>query len=79
MTMCDPLNCLGSIWLKNIHEINKCGGGIFFGGGWNFSKSVSVDSTFIRDEITYIPFCAYIIKVLPLNGYCISGGISVFH
>ena len=31
------------------NEINKPGGGIFFCGGWNFSKSVSVDSTFIRE------------------------------
>ena len=31
------------------NEINKRGGGIFFCGGWNFSKSVSVDSTFIRE------------------------------
>ena len=30
------------------NEINKRGGEIFFCGGWNFSKSVSVDSTFIR-------------------------------
>ena len=29
------------------NEINKRGGRIFFCGGWNFSKSVSVDSTFI--------------------------------
>ena len=35
--------------LKNIYEINKRGGGIFFCGGWNFSKSVSVDPTFIRE------------------------------
>ena len=47
--MCDPLNCLGSIWLENIHEIKICGGGDFFCGGWNFSKSVSVDSMFIRE------------------------------
>ena len=31
------------------NEINKRGGGISFCGGWNFSKSVSVDSTFIRE------------------------------
>ena len=31
------------------NEINKHGGGIFFCGEWNFSKSVSVDSTFIRE------------------------------
>ena len=39
--MCEPLNFLESIWLENIHEINKCGGG-FLCGGWHFSKSVSV-------------------------------------
>ena len=31
------------------NEINKRGGGISFCGGWNFSKLVSVDSTFIRE------------------------------
>ena len=31
------------------NEINKRGGGIFFCGGWNFSKSVSVGPTFIRE------------------------------
>ena len=31
------------------YEINKRGGGIFFCGGWYFSKSVRVDSTFIRE------------------------------
>ena len=31
------------------NEINKRGGGIFFWGGWNFSKLVSVGSTFIRE------------------------------
>ena len=31
------------------NEINKGGGWISFCGGWNFSKSVSVDSTFIRE------------------------------
>ena len=31
------------------NEINKRGWGIFFCGGWNFSKSVRVDSTFIRE------------------------------
>ena len=41
------------------NEINKRGGGIFFCGGWNFSKSVSVDSTFIREmrvstQIVYV-------------------------
>ena len=35
--------------LENIYEINKREGGIFFCGGWNFSKSVSVDPTFIRE------------------------------
>ena len=35
------------------NEINKRGGGIFFCGGWNFSKSVSVDSTFIREMRVY--------------------------
>ena len=29
-------------------------GGILFSGGWNFSKSVSVDSTFIR-EMRVVP------------------------
>ena len=38
------------------NEINKRGGGISICGGWNFSKSVSVDSTFIRE-----------IKVLKIN------------
>ena len=28
---------------------NKRGGGIFFCGGWNFSKSVSVGFTFIKE------------------------------
>jgi hypothetical protein len=31
------------------NEINKRGRGILFCEGWNFSKSVSVDSTFIRE------------------------------
>ena len=31
------------------NEINKRGRGVFFCGGWNFSKSVSVESTFIRE------------------------------
>ena len=31
------------------NEINKPGGWISFCGGWNFSKSVSVDSTLIRE------------------------------
>ena len=31
------------------NEINKRGGWISFCGGWNFSKSVSVDSMFIRE------------------------------
>ena len=31
------------------NEINKRGGWISFCGGWNFSKLVSVDSTFIRE------------------------------
>ena len=35
--------------LEYIYEINKRGGGISFCGGWNFSKSVSVGSTFIRE------------------------------
>ena len=35
--------------LEYINEINKRGGGNFFCGGWNFSKSVSVGSTFIRE------------------------------
>jgi hypothetical protein len=35
--------------LEYIYEINKRGGGIFFCGGWNFSKSVRVGSTFIRE------------------------------
>jgi hypothetical protein len=29
--------------------IDKRGGGILFCGGWNFSKSVSVGPTFIRE------------------------------
>ena len=35
--------------LEYIYEINKLGGGIFFGGGWDFSTSVSVGSPFIRE------------------------------
>ena len=31
------------------NEIYKRGGGIFLCGGWNFSKLVSLDSTFIRE------------------------------
>ena len=31
------------------NEIIKRGGEISFCGGWNFSKSVSMDSTFIRE------------------------------
>ena len=31
------------------NEINKRGGGNSFCGGWNFSKSVSMDSTFITE------------------------------
>ena len=31
------------------NEINKRGGWISFCGGWNFSKSVSVGSTVIRE------------------------------
>ena len=31
------------------NEINKRGGWISLGGGWNFFKLVSVDSTFIRE------------------------------
>ena len=47
MSMCDPLNCLGSIWLENIHEINKCGGGIFFWWRVEFFKIGKRDFTFI--------------------------------
>ena len=36
------------------NEINKRGGGNFFCGGWNFSKSVSVGSTFIREMRVYL-------------------------
>ena len=31
------------------NEFNKRGGRISFCGGWNFSKLVSVDPTFIRE------------------------------
>ena len=31
------------------NEINKRGGWISFCGGWNFTKSVSMGSTFIRE------------------------------
>ena len=31
------------------NEINKRGGGIFFCEGWNFSKHLSVDFTFIKE------------------------------
>ena len=31
------------------NEINKHGRWVSFCGGWNFSKSVSVDSKFIRE------------------------------
>ena len=34
---------------KTKMDFDKRGGWIFFCGGWNFSKSVSVDSTFIRE------------------------------
>ena len=34
--------------------INKRGGWISFCGGWNFSKSVSVDSTFIREMRVHV-------------------------
>ena len=47
--MCDPLNHLGSIWLENIHEINKCGGGIFFWWRVEFFKISKHDFTFIRE------------------------------
>ena len=30
-------------------DFDKRGGGIFFCGGWNFSKLVGVDSRFIRE------------------------------
>ena len=33
---------------KTKMDFDKRGGGDFFCGGWNFSKSVSVGSTFIR-------------------------------
>ena len=42
--------------LENIYEINKRGGGIFFCGGWNFSKSVSVDPTFISEMRVPVDF-----------------------
>ena len=32
-----------------MYEINKRGGGTFFCGGWNFLKSVSMGSAFIRE------------------------------
>ena len=35
--------------LEYIYEINKRGGGKKICGGWSFSKSVSVGSTFIRE------------------------------
>ena len=38
-----------NVEVGKFYEINKRGGGIFFCGGWNFSKSVSVDPTFIRE------------------------------
>ena len=38
------------------NEINKRGGWIAFCGGWNFSKSLIVDSTFIREmRVLYLP------------------------
>ena len=51
------------------NEINKLGGGIFFCGGWNFSKSVSVDSTFIREMrvMKVLPFILKNKKVLFLK------------
>ena len=38
------------------NEINKRGDWISFCGGWNFSKSVCVDSTFIRGMTVSIRF-----------------------
>ena len=35
-------------------EINKPGGGNFFCGGWNFSKSVSLSTMFIRDMRVHV-------------------------
>ena len=48
MSMSDPLNHLGSIWLENIYEISKCGGGNFF---WRveFFKNGKHEFTFIRE------------------------------
>ena len=46
--MSDPINHLGSIWLENIYEINKCGGGIFLWRVDSF-KIGKRDFTFIRE------------------------------
>ena len=54
----------GIFWKKLVHNCNKLGveggkkskkslnveGGFLFCGGWNFLKSVSVGSTFIRER-----------------------------
>ena len=62
--MSDPLNHLGSIWLENVSEINKC-------GGWNFSKLVSVGSTFIREmRVNHQTLGAHVFLV-PTALYCI--------
>ena len=47
----NSLNVEGGIfWKKLVHNSNKPGvEGGFFCGGWNFSKSVSVGPTFIRE------------------------------
>ena len=42
---------VGFLWKKLMHNSNKRGveGGFFFCVGWNFSKSVNMGCTFIRE------------------------------
>ena len=47
---CKITKCGGGNNIRHLsNEINKRGGWISFSGGWNFSKLVSVDSSFIRE------------------------------
>ena len=51
------------------NEINKHGGWISFCGGRNFSKSVSVDSTFIREMRVPARVLMYLQGILLPNIY----------
>ena len=66
------------------NEINKLGGWISFCGGWNFSKPVSMDSTFIR-EIRVVqsglnPTKWHVYRLRPTMAFCtIEANTTKYH